>query len=65
MNTTEHRVLEYVHSVKGGPTKAEFAARHGPVGALLLPKLINLGLLRSADDERVHLTDAGRTALKG
>lgn len=63
MNTTERRVLEYVHSIKGGPTKDEFDAVHGPVGSLLLTKLVNLNLLREGVDSRVHLTGAGSAAL--
>ncbi len=65
MNITDHRVLQYVHGVKGGPTRAEFATMHGPVGAILLPKLINAGLLRVvAGSDRLHLTAAGMAALK-
>ena len=63
MNTTERRVLEYVRSIKGGPTKDEFATMHGPVGALLLTKLVNLGLLHEGADSRVHLTGPGGAAL--
>ena len=63
MKITEQRVLEYVHSV-GWPTKADLTTLHGPVGALLLPKLINIDLLRDVGDERVLLTDIGKAALR-
>lgn len=64
MNTTEHRVLEYVHGIKGGPTRAQFDVLHGPAGALLLPKMVNVGLLRIDVSGRLHLTAAGIAGLK-
>lgn len=62
MNETERRALEYVRSFKGGPTTDDFDAMHAPLGPILLPKLVNTGLLRLADDGRIHLTQAGEAA---
>ena len=62
MNTTERRALEFVRSVKGGPTPAEFDAMHVPLGPILAPKLVNLGLIRISDG-RLRLTKEGISAL--
>ena len=62
MNITERRALEFVRGVKGGPTVAEFDAMHMPLGPILAPKLVNLGLIRIADG-RLRLTKDGISAL--
>ena len=63
MNKTERRALEYVRGFKGAPTSEEFDAMHAPLGPILLPKLVNTGLLRLSDDGRIRLTQAGGHAL--
>lgn len=63
MTETERCALEYVRGFKGGPTNEEFDAMHTPLGPILLPKLVNTGLLRLADNGRIHLTHAGGAAL--
>jgi hypothetical protein len=59
MTETERLAIEYVRSVKGGPTTSDFDEKHAPLGPMILPKLVNVGFVRVADDGRIHLTPKG------
>ena len=58
------KALEYVRNTNGGATRAHFLEDHEPIGERLWERAAKDGLIRTDENGRIWLTDAGEALIQ-